>query len=62
MEVFVILGLILLNGYFALAELALISSRKARLESDSRRGDTKAKKAIELSGSPDKFLSIIQIG
>ncbi|MDD4922678.1 MAG: hemolysin family protein, partial [Bacteroidales bacterium] len=41
---------------------ALISSRKARLESDSRRGDTKAKKAIELSGSPDKFLSIIQIG
>jgi putative hemolysin len=62
MEVFVILGLILLNGCFALAELALISSRKARLEGDAKNGDNKAKKAIALAGNPDKFLSTVQIG
>jgi len=62
MEVFIIIGLILLNGFFALSELALISSRRSRLEGDAKRGDRKAKKAIELSGSPDRFLSTIQIG
>lgn len=62
MEIFFILGLILLNGCFALAELALVSSRKSRLESDARHGDNKARKALELSGRPDKFLSTVQIG
>jgi len=62
MEIFVILGLILLNGFLALSEMALVSSRKSRLESDSKHGDNKAKKALELTGSPDKFLSTIQIG
>jgi len=62
MEVFVILGLILLNGCFALAEMALVSSRKSRLEGDAKHGDSKAKKAVDLVGSPDKFLSTIQIG
>jgi putative hemolysin len=62
MELFIILGLILLNGCFALAELALISSRKVRLESEAKRGDTRARKALELASNPDKFLSTIQIG
>jgi len=62
MEVFVILGLILLNGCFALAELALISSKKSRLEGDAKHGDNKARKAIILAGTPDKFLSTVQIG
>jgi len=62
MEVFIILGLILLNGCFALAELALISSRKSRLEGEAKHGNSKAKKAIILAGSPDKFLSTVQIG
>jgi putative hemolysin len=62
MEVFVILGLIILNGCFALAELALVSSRKARLEGDAKTGDNKARKAIDLASKPDKFLSTIQIG
>jgi len=62
MEVFIILGLILLNGCFALSELALVSSKKSRLESDAKRGDNKAKKALEIAGSPDIFLSTIQIG
>ncbi|MDD4712737.1 MAG: hemolysin family protein [Bacteroidales bacterium] len=62
MEIFVILGLIFLNGFLALSEMALVSSRKSRLESDSKHGDNKAKKALDLTGSPDKFLSTIQIG
>jgi len=62
MEFFVILGLIFLNGCLALSEMALISSRKSRLESDFKHGDNKAKKALELTGSPEKFLSTIQIG
>jgi len=62
MEIFIILGLIILNGCFALSELALISSRKTRLEGDAKRGDKKAQRAIDLAGSPDKFLSTIQIG
>ena len=62
MEVFVIFGLILLNGCFALSELALISSKRSRLEGDAKRGDKKARKAIDLAGSPDKFLSTVQIG
>jgi putative hemolysin len=62
MEIFIILGLILLNGCFALAELALISSRKVRLENESKRGDRKAGKALKLASNPDKFLSTIQIG
>jgi putative hemolysin len=62
MEVFIIFGLILLNGFFALSELALISSRKARLDVDAKRGDNRAFKALKLASTPDKFLSTIQIG
>lgn len=62
MEAFIILLLILLNGCFALSELALISMKKSRLEGEAKRGDKKALKAIKLSGSPEKFLSTIQIG
>ena len=62
MELFIILGLIFLNGCFSLAEMALVSSRKVRLENESKRGDKRSKKALELSGNPDTFLSTIQIG
>lgn len=62
MEVFIILALILLNGWFSLSEMSLVSMRRSRLESDARRGDKKAIQAIRLSGSPDKFLSTVQIG
>ncbi len=61
-EVFIILALIVLNGLFSMAEIALISSRRARLESQSARGDDDAKKALELSNHPDSFLSTVQIG
>ncbi len=62
MEVFIILGLILLNGVFAMSEMSLISSRKVRLENEAKRGDKKAGKALALASNPDKFLSTVQIG
>lgn len=61
-EIFLILGLILLNGLFSMAEIALVSARKARLEAQANKGDKNAKEALELSNHPDTFLSTVQIG
>lgn len=58
----IILFLILLNGIFAMSEIAMVSSRKSRLETAAKRGDNMAKKALELSRNPGKFLSTVQIG
>lgn len=62
MEVVIILVLILLNGVFSMAEIALVSARKARLENSARQGDEKAKVALKLANNPDTFLSTVQIG
>ncbi|MGE7776900.1 hemolysin family protein [Chitinophaga sp. NPDC101104] len=62
MEVVIILVLILLNGIFSMAEIALVSARKARLESAAKQGDEKARAALKLSNNPDTFLSTVQIG
>jgi putative hemolysin len=62
MEVVIILILILLNGVFSMSEIALVSARKARLEHWANKGDEKAKAALKLANSPDKFLSTVQIG
>ncbi|RXK86442.1 hemolysin family protein [Filimonas effusa] len=61
-EIFIILGLILLNGLFSMAEIALVSSRRARLESQANKGDLKAKEALKLATHPETFLSTVQIG
>lgn len=61
-EVFIILGLILINGLFSMAEIALVSARKARLEAQANKGDSRAKEALKLANHPDKFLSTVQIG
>jgi putative hemolysin len=61
-EIFIILGLILLNGLFSMAEIALVSSRKARLEAQANKGDLRAKEALKLANHPDHFLSTVQIG
>lgn len=61
-EILLILGLILLNGLFSMAEIALVSARKARLEAQANKGDKRAKEALELSNHPDTFLSTVQIG
>ncbi len=62
MEIFILLGLILLNGVFAMSEIALVSARKARLEAQGNKGDKRAKAALELATHPDRFLSTVQIG
>src|SRR5215217_5432588 len=62
MEIFILLGLILLNGLFVMSEIALVSARKARLEFMAEKGDTKARNALDLSQNPDLFLSAAQIG
>jgi len=62
MELIIILLLILLNGIFSMAEIAMVSSRKSRLESQAKRGDKAAQKALELSLRPGRFLSTVQIG
>jgi putative hemolysin len=61
-EILIILGLIILNGFFSMAEIALVSARKARLEAQAAKGDQDAKRALELANHPDTFLSTIQIG
>ncbi|MEO6917183.1 MAG: hemolysin family protein [Chitinophagaceae bacterium] len=61
-EIFLLLGLILLNGLFSMAEIALVSSRKGRLESQALKGDKSAKAALLLQQHPDTFLSTVQIG
>ncbi len=61
-EIIIILVLILLNGVFAMAEVSLISARKARLETQANKGDKRAREALDLASSPDKFLSATQIG
>ena len=61
-EILLILGLILLNGLFSMAEIALVSARKARLEAQANKGDKRAKEALDLANHPDTFLSTVQIG
>lgn len=62
MDIFILGVLILLNGLFSMSEIALVSARKARLESQAERGDKKAKLALEMSNHPETFLSAVQIG
>lgn len=61
-EILIIFGLILLNGLFSMAEIAVVSARKARLEAQANKGDLRAREALALSEHPDKFLSTVQIG
>ena len=62
MELVIIIILILINGIFSLAEMSLVSSRRFKLETASKKGMSGAKTAIELSENPTKFLSTVQIG
>ena len=62
MEIFILLGLILINGLFVMTEIALVSARKARLENMAAKGDTFARRALDLSNKPEVFLSAAQIG
>ncbi|HEX7150190.1 MAG TPA: hemolysin family protein [Thermoanaerobaculia bacterium] len=62
LEAVLIVLLVLANGIFALAEIAVVSSRKARLRARSEAGDRGAAVALELAEQPNDFLSTVQIG
>ncbi|MCZ8325591.1 MAG: hemolysin family protein [Sphingomonadaceae bacterium] len=61
-DVLIIAGLILLNGLFAMSELAIVSARPARLRLQAERGHAGARAALALAEDPGKFLSTVQIG
>jgi putative hemolysin len=62
LEAVLILCLIVANGVFAMAEIAIVSSRKARLKAMADEGDERAGAALALADHPDDFLSTVQIG
>jgi putative hemolysin len=62
MELSLLLALILINGFFAMSEIALVTARKARLRAQADAGDRRAARALRLGEHPTRFLSTIQIG
>ena len=61
-DVVIIVALVLLNGVFAMSELAIVSSREARLRARAKAGSAGAKCALALAADPSRFLSTVQIG
>lgn len=61
-DVAIIILLVLINGIFAMSELAIVSARKANLHSLADQGNRGAKTALRLASDPGKFLSTVQIG
>ncbi|HYH83612.1 MAG TPA: hemolysin family protein [Longimicrobium sp.] len=62
LEIALILVLIVLNGVFAMSEIAVVSSRRARLQERAEAGDAGARRALALTHEPTRFLSTVQIG
>lgn len=60
-EIFILVLLIVLNALFVMAEMALVSVRKGKLESLKNKGSRQAALALKLAENPDKFLSTVQI-
>ena len=58
----VVVLLVVLNGLFAMTELAVVSSRKSKLQSRAERGDRGARAALKLAEEPTHFLSAVQVG
>jgi len=61
-DVVIIAGLILINGLFSMSELAIVSSRPARLRHMAENGSRGAQVALRLMADSGKFLSTVQIG
>jgi putative hemolysin len=61
-DILIIFALILLNGVFAMAELAIASSKRLRLQEQSGQGSAGARVALELADNPSGFLSTVQVG
>jgi len=62
LEILVIFLLLLLNGVFAMSEMAVVSARKVRLQQKAEEGDKSAQTALDMAESPNRFLSTVQIG
>src|ERR1044072_9303053 len=62
MEAIILIVLILINGFFAMSEISLVTARKARLQGLIDSGDKAARIAVQLGSEPTKFLSTVQIG
>ena len=62
MELTILFFLVLLNGVFALSEMAIVSSRRPRLKAMADKGNVGAKVALKLLDDPSKLLSTVQIG
>lgn len=62
MEILIILVLTILNGIFSMSEIALVSSRRSKLETAAKNGDSRAQTALDLANAPNRFLSTVQIG
>ncbi len=60
--VLILAALLLGNGLFAMAEIAIVSARKVRLQQQAAAGDDKARQALALMEAPEQFLSTVQIG
>jgi putative hemolysin len=61
-ELLLVAFLIVLNGVFVMSEMAIVSARKVRLQQLSNQGDRRAKIALGLAMSPDRFLPTVQVG
>jgi len=61
-DVVIILALVALNGVLSMSELAIVSSREARLKAMAKGGSTGAQCALQLASNPGRFLSTVQIG
>lgn len=62
LEFAIVLLLVLLNGFFAMSELAIVSARRARLKPLADRGHRGARRALRLAAEPTQFLATVQIG
>ena len=61
-KLLLLLALVLVNAFFAMSEIAIISLNDAKLERQAAEGNRKAKKILRLTQNPSSFLSTIQIG
>jgi putative hemolysin len=62
MEILIIILLTILNGFFALSEIALVSVKRSRIEHLAEQGNLRAKIILELLNKPENFLSSVQVG
>ena len=62
MEIFIIFILTLLNAFFALSEISLVSVKRSRIEHLAEQGHLRAKTILKLLDKPENFLSSVQVG